>query len=555
MPPRLDPDRVRDAASRFPPDADGDPPPYGTAGFRAQAPILPPVLLRCGLLAAIKSLAAGKMCGVMVTASHNPEEDNGAKLIGPVGEMMSPEWEDYANRLVAAGSDDQLAAEAAAIWRQEGIDSIDEGRGGPVGGVVVGCDNRPSAGLLVEAALAGVACTGVPVVRAGLQTTPQLHFRVRARNLGQPWGEADYYDRLAMGLAKASRDLVGDAVPGRWAAVGTDGLLLDCANGVGAAKAEALIARLREAGCGWRFDVRNVGPRGLNDRVGADHVEKQRALPLGFETVAKGARCCSIDGDADRLVYFAPDGKRGLTLFDGNKIAALLALYIKDALKGMPGIAETFKVGVVQTAYANGASTNYLKTELGLQPVMTSTGVKHLHREAASFDVGVYFEANGHGTVLFSNDLIAKLRKIEYEDEAARDLLAMAEVMNQAVGDALSGMLMVECILRRKVWGLKEWEDMYTDLPSRQLKVMVADRAVIKTTDAETRCIAPDSLQQGIDAAVARRKSGRAFARPSGTENVVRIYAEAASQGEADSLAKDVARLVHKLAGGIGPVP
>ena len=30
------------------------------------------------------------------------------------------------------------------------------------------------------------------------------------------------------------------------------------------------------------------------------------------------------------------------------------------------------------------------------------TGVKHLHHEAQKFDVGVYFEANGHGTVTFT---------------------------------------------------------------------------------------------------------------------------------------------------------
>ena len=29
-----------------------------------------------------------------------------------------------------------------------------------------------------------------------------------------------------------------------------------------------------------------------------------------------------------------------------------------------------------------------------------STGVKHLHHKAKEFDVGVYFEANGHGTVI-----------------------------------------------------------------------------------------------------------------------------------------------------------
>jgi len=30
------------------------------------------------------------------------------------------------------------------------------------------------------------------------------------------------------------------------------------------------------------------------------------------------------------------------------------------------------------------------------------TGVKHLHHRALQFDIGVYFEANGHGTVSIS---------------------------------------------------------------------------------------------------------------------------------------------------------
>lgn len=65
-------------------------------------------------------------------------------------------------------------------------------------------------------------------------------------------------------------------------------------------------------------------------------------------------------------------------------------------------------LGVVQTAYANGASTDYLK-KLGLEVLFTKTGVKHLHERASEYDIGIYFEANGHGTVLFSEEFISWL--------------------------------------------------------------------------------------------------------------------------------------------------
>ena len=83
----------------------------------------------------------------------------------------------------------------------------------------------------------------------------------------------------------------------------------------------------------------------------------------------------------------------------------------------------------------------------------------------------------------------------------------------------------------------------------------VADRAAITTTDAERRCVTPPGLQAVIDAAVAKVPRGRAFARPSGTEDAVRVYAEAETQAVADALAADVGRLVYDMAGGVGARP
>lgn len=52
-------------------------PSYGTAGFRAHASLLASTVYRCGLLVACRSIITGQSCGLMITASHNPIEDNG----------------------------------------------------------------------------------------------------------------------------------------------------------------------------------------------------------------------------------------------------------------------------------------------------------------------------------------------------------------------------------------------------------------------------------------------------------------------------------------------
>jgi len=284
-------------------------------------------------------------------------------------------------------------------------------------------------------------------------------------------------------------------------------------------------------------------------QCGADFV-KTRQKPPASPRPTPGVRSCSFDGDADRLIYYWVDPEKGFFMLDGDRISSLAASFIGDLVRSA-GLEEELRIGVVQTAYANGASTTYIEKHLHLPVTCTPTGVKHLHHEALKFDVGVYFEANGHGTVLFSPHALRSFRETQPQSPAQKDALdtlaAVGDLINQTVGDALSDMLLVEVILAHKNWSLRDWAITYSDLPNRLVRVEVPDKDAFRTTDAERRLTHPSGLQDAIDQVVLKYAKGRSFARASGTENACRVYAEAATRLEADELANKVAQLVKQF--------
>ena len=46
-----------------------------------------------------RAKAVNATIGIVVTASHNPPEDNGLKIVEPMGEMLLAQWEGYATKL------------------------------------------------------------------------------------------------------------------------------------------------------------------------------------------------------------------------------------------------------------------------------------------------------------------------------------------------------------------------------------------------------------------------------------------------------------------------
>lgn len=104
-------------------------------------------------------------------------------------------------------------------------------------------------------------------------------------------------------------------------------------------------------------------PEKLNSDCGADYVKMYQKEPRGF-SIPAGARCASLDGDADRIVFYYQDAKSVFKLLDGDKIATLAAGFIMRLVKEAGLSEKDIQVGLVQTAYANGSSTSYVKDTL-----------------------------------------------------------------------------------------------------------------------------------------------------------------------------------------------
>lgn len=62
--------------------------------------------------------------------------------------------------------------------------------------------------------------------------------------------------------------------------------------------------------------------------------------PKGID-MNPGDRCCSFDGDADRIVYYYADSQGLFHLLDGDKIATLISTFLKELLDQVRSLKAT----------------------------------------------------------------------------------------------------------------------------------------------------------------------------------------------------------------------
>ena len=523
---------------------------YGTAGFRTNADALDRVWFRVGVVvAAIASEISTS--GVVITASHNPGEDNGVKICNKDGSMIDRVWEDILTQLINSQS---FFHDFNEVLEARGIRRNDAAR------VLVACDTRVSSKRLIDTLKTGISVMGVKCKDFGFLTTPQLHFLVwySFKNLLTPeeidcLTEEVYYTYYSKNTKEYLKLIHRESPLENYQGY----FILDTSNGIGGKKAKKLELIVNSTSYGSTPVIINDGSDGvsrLNDECGAEYVHKERKFSKYTEEIKidDQTKWVTFDGDADRIVYFYKNSdSNSICVVDGDKIAILLGDYIKslidDISKDGVKLADIITFGVVQTGYANSAASNYLSSK-GVTVAKSLTGVKNMHHKALKFDIGLYFEANGHGTIVSKYDKIVEILKehdFDLNNVHIVKFLNFLLLTNEAVGDAMAILVMMEIYLRDKDLTIQMADKVYTDYPSKMLKVPVKNRDNFVTeADDETILLKPEGLQEEILEVWNKITPSRAFVRPSGTEDVVRIYAEGPTQEDADKVSNQIFEII-----------
>lgn len=400
--------------------------------------------------------------------------------------------------------------------------------------VLIGRDTRISGHMLEAALVAGLLSIGAEVMRLGVISTPGVAYlsRIMSAQAGvmisashNPVADngikffgpdgfklTDDQEAEIEALLDAEEDTLPRPVNAEIGAVSDyfeggqkyiqylkqtvdeefDGIhvALDCAHGATSGLATHLFADLEA-------DISTMGssPTGLNinDGVGSTHPE----VLAGFVT-EKGAHVgLAFDGDGDRLIAVDEKGQ----IVDGDQIMFIIGKYLnaKGRLK---------KATVVSTVMSNMGFYQALRAN-GMESVQTAVGDRYVVEEMRENDYNLGGEQSGHIVFLDYN----------------------------TTGDGLLTGIQLVNIMKVTGKKLSELASEMTIFPQRLVNVRVTDKHAVTQNEKVAAIITEVEKEMN--------GNGRVLVRPSGTEPLVRVMVEAATEDACDRYVEQIATVVR----------
>lgn len=403
--------------------------------------------------------------------------------------------------------------------------------------VLVARDTRISGQMLEEAIVAGLLSVGIEVLRLGVITTPAVAYLVRTQGAdagvmltashnpvednGIKFFGADGY-KLSDDLEDEIEKLLEqkDTLP-RPAAKGLgtvedyqEGvqkyiqfleqtidddltgmhIAVDSANGA----TSNLVSRLY-ADLGAEFDTIATTPNGLNinDQVGSTHPEQLQKF-----TVEKGVSIgLAFDGDGDRCIAVDEEGN----VINGDKIMYICGKYMSEH-------GRLKKDTIVTTVMSNLGMYKAMEDH-GMTSVKTKVGDRYVVEEMLANGYNLGGEQSGHIVFLDFN----------------------------TTGDGMLTSLQLLHIMKETGKKLSELAADVQDYPQQLINVKVADKKAALNNPAIKGII--DTVEKEMSG------DGRVLVRPSGTEPLLRVMAEAPTQEAVDGYVNRIVEVVKREVG------
>ncbi|MGQ7331560.1 phosphoglucosamine mutase [Streptococcus suis] len=401
--------------------------------------------------------------------------------------------------------------------------------------VFVGRDTRISGQMLEAALVAGLLSVGIHVYKLGVLATPGVAYLVRtekasagvmisashnpAQDNGIKFFAGDGFklDDALEAEIEALLDASEDTLP-RPSAQGLGDVVdypeglrkyqqflvstglelegmkvaLDTANGAAATSARQVFADL-----GAELTVMAEHPDGLNinEGVGSTHPEKLQELVK--ETGSQIG--LAFDGDSDRLIAVDENGD----LVDGDRIMYIVGKYLAD--KGLLA-----KNTIVTTVMSNLGFHKALDRE-GIEKAVTAVGDRYVVEEMRKSGYNVGGEQSGHVILMDYN----------------------------TTGDGQLTAVQLTKIMKETGKKLSELAAEVTIYPQKLVNIRVENS--MKDKAMEVPAIA--AIIEKMEAEMAG--NGRILVRPSGTEPLLRVMAEAPTDAEVDYYVDTIADVVR----------